>query len=48
MRTIGDGAMPQAALASANSATPVMKTGRRPLASPTRPEGTSSSPNVSA
>ena len=48
MRTIGDGARPQAALASANSATPVMKTGRRPRASPTRPDGTSSSPSASA
>ena len=48
MSTIGDGASPQAALASAKSATPVMKTGRRPRASPTRPDGTSSSPRVSA
>ena len=46
--TIGVGAAPQPALASANTATPVMNTVRRPRASPSRPDGTSSNPSASA
>ena len=42
------GASAQAALATTNSATPTMNTGRRPCASPKRPDGTSSSPSASA
>jgi hypothetical protein len=41
------GASAQAALATTNSATPTMNTGRRPWASPKRPDGTSSSPSES-
>ena len=46
--TVSFGASPQPALASTNSATPVMNSGRCPRASPSRPDGTSSSPSVSA
>jgi len=48
VRKAAFGARPHAALATVNSPSPTMNTVRRPLASPSRPAGTSSSPKVSA